>query len=245
MIPLMNTIPSRHPAVMTYALIAINCAVFLFQIGLSPRELEQFVYTFGLIPARYFAPLPFGEADLTVFHYLPFITMNFLHSGWTHLIFNMWSLYLFGRTVEDRLGPGRYLAFYLACGILAGVTHAVFNPTSTVPALGASGAIAGVMGCFIRLFPWARIIVLVPVIFVPFFFELSAMIFIGLWFAVQVLQGVTELFTTTSGAGVAWWAHIGGFVGGVAFGSLLRPPQQRGRTYYADTGVLGFNRFGF
>ena len=245
MIPLMNTIPSRHLAVMTYALIAINCAVFLFQNNLSPRELEQFVYTFGLIPARYFAPLPFGETDLTVFQYLPFITMSFLHSGWMHLIFNMWSLYLFGRTVEDRLGPGRYLAFYLACGILAGVTHAVFNPTSTVPALGASGAIAGVMGCFIRLFPWARIIVLVPVIFVPFFFELSAMVFIGLWFAVQVLQGVTELFTTSAGAGVAWWAHIGGFVGGVAFGSLLTPPQQRGRTYYADTGVLGFNRFGF
>jgi rhomboid family protein len=245
MIPLMNTIPSRRLAVMTYTLIAINCAVFLFQIGLSPRGLERFLYTFALIPARYFAPLPFGEADLTLFDYLPFITAMFLHGGWMHLIFNMWSLYLFGRTVEDRLGPGRYLAFFLACGVLAGVTHAMFNATSPVPVVGASGAIAGVMGCFIRLFPWARIIVLVPVIFVPFFFELPAMAFIGLWFVIQVLQGVTELFATSTGAGVAWWAHIGGFVGGLAFGSLLTPPQQHGRTYYADSGILGFNRFGY
>ena len=245
MIPLMNTIPSRRLAVMTYTIIAINCVVFLFQLGLNPRELEQFVYAFAVVPARYLASVPLGgEAELTLFDYLPFVTMNFLHSGWMHLIFNMWSLYLFGRTVEDRLGAGRYLAFYLVCGVLAGVTHAVFNPTSTVPALGASGAIAGVMGCFIRLFPWARIIVLVPVIFIPLFFELSAMVFIGLWFAVQVLQGVTELFTTSTGAGVAWRAHIGGFLGGVAFGSLLAPPQ-RGRTYFADSGVLGFNRFGY
>jgi membrane associated rhomboid family serine protease len=245
MVPLMNTIPSRHPAVMTYTLIAINCAVFLFQVGLSPRELEHFVYTFALIPAHYLAPLPYGEADLALSDYLPFVTMMFLHSGWMHLIFNMWSLYLFGRTVEDRLGPGRYLAFYLACGVLASMTHAVFNPTSLAPTLGASGAIAGVMGCFIRLFPWARIIVLVPVIFVPLFFELPATVFIGLWFAVQVLQGVTELFTTSAGTGVAWWAHIGGFVCGAAFGSLLTPPHQRGRTYYPDAGVLGFNRFGY
>jgi membrane associated rhomboid family serine protease len=230
---------------MTYTLIAINCAVFLFQISLSPDELLRFIETYALIPARYFAPLPYGEADLTLSDYLPFVTMMFLHSGWMHLIFNMWSLYLFGRNIEDRLGPGRYLAFYLTCGVLAAVTHAMFNPTSVVPALGASGAIAGVMGCFIRLFPWARIVVLVPIIIIPLFFQVPASLFIGLWAVIQVVQGVTELFTTSAGAGVAWWAHIGGFVGGVAFASLLTLPERRWQTYYADTGVLGFNRFGY
>jgi membrane associated rhomboid family serine protease len=151
---------------------------------------------------------------------------------------------LFGPAVEDRLGSGRYLVFYLVCGVLASVTHALFNVTSVVPALGASGAIAGVMGCYMRLFPLARVIVLIPILFLPFFFELYAWVFVGLWFLVQVLQGATELFMPSTGGGVAWWAHIGGFIAGLAFGSLLTPSRRDYRPYYADEGVYGFTPLG-
>ena len=163
MIPLKNAVPSRYPPVVTWILIATNCLVFLFQNSLSPLELEMFLRDFALIPARYTAGLAYGELTLGAF--VPMFTMMFLHGGWLHLIFNMWTLWLFGPTVEDRLGHGRYLAFYLACGLAASVAHLVFNPTSVIPAVGASGAIAGVLGCYMRLFPLARVIVLVPILF--------------------------------------------------------------------------------
>jgi membrane associated rhomboid family serine protease len=124
--------------------------------------------------------------------------MMFLHGGWLHLILNMWTLWLFGPTVEDRLGHGRYLAFYLACGLAASVAHLVFNPTSVIPAVGASGAIAGVLGCYMRLFPLARVIVLIPILFIPLFFEVHAFVFVGLWFVLQILQGTLELVLPSS-----------------------------------------------
>jgi membrane associated rhomboid family serine protease len=135
--------------------------------------------------------------------------MMFLHGGWLHLILNMWTLWLFGGAVEDRMGSSRYIAFYLACGVAAAVAHAVFNPTSTVPALGASSAIAGVMGCYMRLFAWSRVIVVIPILFLPLLFEMPAAVFIGLWFVLQVLQGAIDLLAPSSG-GVAWWAHGAG-----------------------------------
>ena len=243
MFAIQNAVPCRYPPVATWALIGTNCAVFFFQLSLSPRGLDWFVINFGLIPARYFAPLVFGDAKPALLDYLPFFTNMFLHGGWLHLILNMWTLWLFGPTIEDRLGPGRYLVFYLVCGALASATHAAFNSTSTVPALGASGAIAGVLGCYVRLFPFARIIVLVPILFLPLFFEVYAFVFVGLWFAVQVLQGTAELFASSTG-GVVWWAHIGGFVAGLAFGTLLTRSKQRYRTYYGDEGILGFTPLG-
>ncbi len=241
MFPIGNAVPSRYPPVVTWALIAANCAVFLLQVSLSPAELEVFLLRFAVIPARYFDPVAYGDANLTPADFVPFVTMMFLHGGWLHLIMNMWTLWLFGPTIEDRLGRGSYLAFYLACGVAAAVVHVVFNPSSTVPALGASGAIAGVLGCFMRLFPWARVIVLVPVLFLPLFFEVPAFLFIGLWFLIQVLQGTAELLTASTGAGVAWWAHVGGFVAGLALGPLLLRSERRYRVYYADEGVLGFD----
>ena len=130
MIPIRNAVPSRYPPVVTWMLIATNCLVFLFQNSLSPLELELFLRDFALIPARYTAGLAYGETDLDAEDFVPFFTMMFLHGGWLHLILNMWTLWLFGPTVEDRLGHGRYLAFYLACGLAASVAHLVFNPTS-------------------------------------------------------------------------------------------------------------------
>jgi rhomboid family protein len=242
MIPIRNAVPSRYPPVMTWLLIATNCLMFLLQNSLSPADLEEFLRDFALIPARYTAG--FVDGDVSVADLFPFFTMMFLHGGWLHLILNMWTLWLFGPTVEDRLGHGRYLAFYLACGLAASIAHVVFNPTSIVPALGASGAIAGVLGCYMRLFPMARVVVVVPIIFIPLFFEVYAFVFVGLWFLVQLFQGTAELLLGISAGGVAWWAHVGGFVAGLALGPLLVQSERIYRAYYPDEGVLGFDTQG-
>jgi membrane associated rhomboid family serine protease len=242
MFPIKNAVPTRYPPVVTWALIAANCIVFFVEISLSTNELEGFLADFALVPAQYFGP--FADADANTLDYLPFLTNTFLHGGWLHLILNMWTLWLFGSVVEDRLGPFRYLAFYLVCGVLASVTHALFNPGSIVPALGASGAIAGVLGCYVRLFPWSRVVVVLPILFLPLFFATPAAVFVGLWFLIQLLQGVAELLTPSTSAGIAWWAHIGGFVAGVALGPVLIRPERRYRTYYGDEGILGFNASG-
>jgi membrane associated rhomboid family serine protease len=244
MFPIRNTVPTRYAPIVTWWIILTNVLIFLFQISLSRTELEEFLYSFALIPARYFLPVAYGDAPATLGDYLPFFTMMFLHSGWLHLILNMWMLWLFGPTIEDRLGHGPYLAFYLGCGVAAALAHAVFNPTSTVPALGASGAIAGVLGCYVRLFPLARVIVLVPIIFIPLFFEVPALVFAGLWFIVQVLQGATEMLMPSTGGGVAWWAHIGGFLAGLALGPVLLRSERTYRTYYPDEGIFGFDTSG-
>src|SRR5712672_4641353 len=244
MIPIGNAVPSRYPPIVTWALIACNCAVFLIQTGLTPLELEQFLLRYALIPARYFELVASRDAELAPDDFLPFVTMMFLHGGWLHLIFNMWTLWLFGPTIEDRLGHGRYLAFYLVCGLAASVTHVMLNPTSIVPALGASGAIAGILGCYMRLFPLARVVVVVPILFIPLFFEVYAFVFIGLWFLLQIFQLMAELLQPSSSGGVAWGAHVGGFIAGFILGPLLVRSEQRYRVYYPDEGTLGFDTRG-
>jgi membrane associated rhomboid family serine protease len=239
MFPVQNTVALRYPPFVTWGLIGVNGAVFVYEANLSTPHLEQLLARFALVPARYFDPLVAGGASLA--DYLPFLTNTFLHGGWLHLILNLWTLWLFGQAVEDRLGPWRYLAFYLTCGVLASATHAFFNPTSTIPALGASGAIAGVLGCYVYLFPLSRIIVVLPVLFFPVFFELPAIVFAGLWFAVQVHQGTVELLAPRVGGGIAWWAHAGGFAAGFLLAPLLRRSARRYRAHYADEGVLGFD----
>ena len=242
MFPLQTTVPLRNPPVVTWALIAVNCVVFLYQISLSEPELELFLSRFALVPGRYFAPD--ASSSLSVLDYLPFVTNMFLHGGWLHLILNMWTLWLFGRTVEDRFGSARYLLFYLLCGAVASTTHALVNATSEIPALGASGAIAGVLGCYMRMFPLSRVVVMIPILFFPFFFELPAIVFTGLWFLVQVMQGTADLFGPPAGAGVAWWAHIGGFVAGFLLTPLLQQSKRAHRPFYPDEGVLGFDPAG-
>ena len=242
MFPVQTTVPLRNPPVVTWALIAVNCVVFLYQISLSEPELELFLSRFALIPGRYFAPN--APSSLSVLDYLPFVTNMFLHGGWLHLILNMWTLWLFGRTVEDRFGSARYLLFYLLCGAVASTTHALVNGTSEIPALGASGAIAGVLGCYMRMYPLSRVVVMIPILFFPFFFELPAIVFTGLWFLVQVMQGTADLFAPPAGAGVAWWAHIGGFVAGFLLTPLLQHSKRAYRPFYPDEGVLGFNPAG-
>jgi membrane associated rhomboid family serine protease len=174
MIPIRDTIPSRNLPVVTWFLIIANSAVFLFELSLPPDVLERVFHLFGLVPARYTHPQWAVVIGFPVDDYWPFLTSMFLHGGWMHIISNMWTLWIFGDNVEDRMGSLRFLIFYLLCGFAAGLVHWFTHPWSTLPTVGASGAIAGVMGAYFFLFPFARVVVLLPILFFPFFFEVPA-----------------------------------------------------------------------
>ncbi len=240
MFPVASAVSHRYPPFVVWGLIAVNTAVFLFQIALPPPLLERFVFRWALVPARYFHPEWALANGLDPTDYLPFFTNMFLHGGWFHIIANMWTLWIFGPAVEDRLGKVRFLLFYLAAGLGASFAHAWVNADSAVPALGASGAIAGVIGAYMRLFPFARVIVMIPILFLPFFFEMPAALFALIWFVLQLVQGIGALLGPASAGGVAWWAHIGGFVVGWAIVRLVQRSPIRHRPYYADEGKLGF-----
>ncbi|MGE0405022.1 MAG: rhomboid family intramembrane serine protease [Candidatus Korobacteraceae bacterium] len=215
MLPIRDTIPRRNPPIVTWSLILINSVIFVFELAMSQYVLEHFFYRFGLVPARYTHPQWAQLVGLPVDDYFPFLTNMFLHGGWMHIISNMWALWIFGDNVEDRMGPVRFLIFYVLCGLGAGFVHWFTNPYSTVPAVGASGAIAGVMGAYFVLFPHSRIIVLLPILFLPFFFELPAVIYLGVWIFTQFVSGTLSLLSPTDVGGIAWWAHVGGFTTGV------------------------------
>ncbi len=205
---------------MTMSLIVANIAVFFIQKGLAPEEAARFIYSYALVPAVYGNPALARQAGFDPLNVMPFLTNTFMHGGYLHLIFNMWTLWLFGLAVEDRLGPWRFLLFYLVCGTAGSVGHLVFNLDSTVPALGASGAIAGILAGFVRLFPTEKVALIQPIFIFPVLFHLSALWFTALWFAIQVLQGVFHL-TQQAESGIAWWAHIGGFIVGLALAKPL------------------------
>jgi membrane associated rhomboid family serine protease len=217
MIPIRDTIRSRNYPIVNVTLIAINVAVFLLQPG-NVSELQQFALTYGLVPARYTVDsisqyFSFGQQVVSLFSFM------FLHGGFWHLVGNMWFLYIFGDNVEDKLGPIRYLAFYLLCGWASALTHVFFNVHSQVPIIGASGAIAGVMGAYFILYPRSRVLTLIPIIIIPYFIEIPAFFFLAIWFAIQFF-GAT-LSGTIGGGGIAWWAHVGGFVAGIIFLGLF------------------------
>jgi membrane associated rhomboid family serine protease len=217
MIPIRDTIRSRNYPIVNVTLIAINVAVFLLQPG-NVSELQQFALTYGLVPARYTVDsisqyFSFSQQVVSLFSFM------FLHGGFWHLVGNMWFLYIFGDNVEDKLGPIRYLAFYLLCGWASALTHVFFNVHSQVPIIGASGAIAGVMGAYFILYPRSRVLTLIPIIIIPYFIEIPAFFFLAIWFAIQFF-GAT-LSGTIGGGGIAWWAHVGGFVAGIIFLGLF------------------------
>ncbi len=222
MFPLRDTIPSRHFPLITWILIGINTLVFLFELSLGKPGLERFFYLYGLVPARYSHPQWAQIAGFPLDNYWPFFTHMFLHGGWSHLIGNMWTLWIFGDNVEDRMGRWRFLVFYLLMGLLAGTGHFIFNAGSTIPTVGASGAIAGVLGAYFVLFPHARIITLVPLFFWPLFFELPAVFFLVFWFFTQLVGGTFAGLQGSVG-GVAWWAHVGGFIAGVVLHKFFLP----------------------
>lgn len=215
MIPLRDNIPSKTIPFVTYSLLAANALAFLFELSLGQR-LGQFVHVFGVVPERTLFIL-FEAPQYLHFALIPFGTSIFLHGGWFHLLGNMLYLHIFGNNVEDALGHLRYLVFYIGSGVAASLVHLAAHPTSEIPTIGASGAIAGIMGAYFLLFPHSRIVTLVPIFFFIQIVELPAFIFLGFWFLIQFLSGSFSLASSGSASGVAWWAHIGGFAVGVAY----------------------------
>lgn len=222
MIPLRDTIPSSSFPAVTVGLIVINTLIFLYQTSLGAGE-ERFVLHYG------FVPLVYGHASHVdpwnvAARFGPMFSSMFLHGGWLHLIGNMWTLWIFGDNVEDRLGKGRFLLYYLVSGLAAVYLHYLTERTSGMPVIGASGAIAGVMGGYFVLFPRARIMTLIPIFIFVQIVTIPAVWFLALWFLGQLLSGMVASAGQTHG-GVAWWAHVGGFVAGAAVVLLLRPTQ--------------------
>jgi len=229
MIPIRDTIPSRRKPVITFAIIALCAAVFAFELALGPNGLEQFTYLGGLVPARYSNPR-WAEWAGFPSSLWPFGTYMFLHAGWLHLIGNMWFLWLFGDNVEDRLGRPRFLIFYLACGIAAALAQFALTPGSKAPMVGASGAISGVMGAYFLLYPGARIVTLVPVFIFIQLIEVPAFVFLGIWFLLQFFGGTRDLASSAENSGgVAFWAHVGGFLAGMLLLRAFTPRQLPGR----------------
>jgi membrane associated rhomboid family serine protease len=221
MFPVRDDAPRSSTPYVTYALLALNILVFLFEIALAPRSRAELIYQFGLVPAA------LGEASLLGIA-TPFLTSMFLHASWLHLITNMWALWIFGDNIEGHLGSFRYLALYLICGIAAALLQTVFDPNSQVPMVGASGAIAGIMGAYFLLFPSARVLTLIPIGIV--FIWLPAWVMLGYWFLAQFVYGAATSITraSTSSGGVAFWAHVGGFIAGIA---LIKIFPARPRSY--------------
>jgi membrane associated rhomboid family serine protease len=210
MIPIRDVNRSEHFPLVNVAIIAVNVLAFIWQMAQGP-QLKEALFLYGIVPSRYSDPMVSVEFT-TLQQTLPFLTSMFLHGGIMHILGNMWFLYIFGDNIEDRLGHLRYLVFYLLCGIAAGFVHLVTNWHSQMPTIGASGAIAGVMGGYLLLYPRARILTLIPIIFFFQFVELPAYIFLGFWIFIQVISAG---FTRSDVGGIAWFAHIGGFVVGL------------------------------
>lgn len=234
MIPLRDDVPSRSIPWMTWLLIAFNLLIFRFQLSLSPEALSALVMTYGFIPADFQLLLTPAAGFPGILQVAPLFASLFLHGSWLHLISNLWSLWLFGDNVEDTVGHFRFLLFYLAGGVAASLVHFLFQPASTLPTIGASGAIAAVMGAYVIMFPLARITTLVPVFFIPLFFQVPSLLFIGFWFVSQVFSGVFSLFSSMNGGGIAWWAHIGGFLFGVLIIPFIRRKRWQYRCFYED-----------
>ena len=217
MFPISDVIPSRTTPYVTIGLIALNTLAFLYELRLSDAELDRLARTAGVVPAA------FAAGDV--------LTSMFLHGGWLHFLGNMVYLWIFGDNVEDRFGHGRFLLFYLACGAAAAVTQAVMNPGSTVPMIGASGAIAGVMGAYFVLFPQSRVLAAVFIIFIIDVIEIPAIFFLGVWFLMQLFSGVGSVVDAADG-GIAFFAHIGGFAAGALAGGVARLRARRNRDYW-------------
>lgn len=222
MIPIRDANPSSRAPIVNYLVIGVCVGVFLYELALG-RQLERLVFSYGLVPLRYTrweVAVHFNWMEQAV----PFFSYMFLHGGWLHLIGNMWTLYIFGDNIESELGHLRYALFYLASGVAAAMIQLLTNLNSPIPTIGASGAVAGVMGAYFILFPRARVLAFVPVFFFFTLVEIPAYVFLGFWFLLQFFSGTFSLLgDARQVAGIAWWAHIGGFVGGILLLKLFKP----------------------
>jgi membrane associated rhomboid family serine protease len=229
MFPIRDTIPSRHPPVVTRLLIAVNAALFLFLAVQPDGAVAGFLFKYGVVPASFTHPFRSHLWDENSAGLWSLLTSMFLHGSFLHILSNMWTLWIFGDNVEDRMGHFRFLAFYLLCGVAAMLVHTVTNPLSPVPAIGASGAIAGVMGAYMVLFPGAMVITLIPILIIPLFIPIPAVVYLLLWFLMQFMSGTASLLAPGQTGGVAWWAHIGGFLVGMwCYSFFLSREKPRG-----------------
>lgn len=215
MIPLRDVIPSRTTPYVTTGIIVVNALAFWFELSMPAPVRQAFIVQYGMVPAA--------------FSVLTLLTSMFLHGGWLHIIGNMWYLWIFGDNVEDRLGHGRYLVFYLLCGAVAGTAQMLVAPNSQVPTIGASGAIAGIMGAYFVLYPRSRVLTLIWVFIFVDIIEIPALFFLGFWFLMQLASGAGSIAETASNqGGIAFWAHVAGFlVGIVGVFAFRRPERQR------------------
>jgi membrane associated rhomboid family serine protease len=222
MIPLRDVIPSRTTPYVTISLVAINVLVFLYQFALGPA-VNQFVLAFGLVPAY--------------FSWVNVVTSMFLHGGFLHVAGNMLYLWIFGDNVEDRMGHGRFLAFYLLCGTAAALGQTLTVPDSVIPMVGASGAVAGVMGAYFVLYPHSRIVTLLPIFIFIQIIEVPAIFFLGIWLVMQLLSGIGSIAMATGGepaGGIAFWAHVSGFAAGILGVFVFRRPQRQRVEWWND-----------
>jgi membrane associated rhomboid family serine protease len=222
-IPLRDVIPSRTTPYVTIGLIVVNVLVFLYEITLGNPYREEFILYFGLVPAA--------------FSWVAVVTSMFLHGGLLHVGGNMLFLWIFGDNVEDRMGHGRFVVFYLLCGAAAALAQTAMNPDSVVPMVGASGAVAGVMGAYFVLYPHSRIVTLVPLFVFFHVMEVPALVFLGLWFVLQFISGVGSIAAATGGepaGGIAFWAHVAGFVAGVSGVLVFRRPERQRVEWWND-----------
>lgn len=225
MFPLTDHIRRQTFWLSTLALLIGNFLAFFHEISLG-AELNEFVLAFGIVPARYTNPALLASTNLEGL-LVPLFTAMFLHGGWLHLLGNMLFLFVFGRSVEDFFGHLRFLFLYLLGGLAGSLVHIVLGPGSTVPTIGASGAVAAVLGAYFVRFPRARITTVVPILFFFWTVRLPAVLILGYWFLLQFLTGYQALAIESATGGVAWWAHVGGFLAGILLALLLRPRRRR------------------
>jgi membrane associated rhomboid family serine protease len=220
MIPLRDVIPSRSTPYITVTLIVMNAAAWLYELTLPSEVLSVYLQLYGVVPADFSTPT--------------LVSSMFLHGGWSHFIGNMWYLWIFGDNVEDRMGHARFVAFYLLCGIVAALGHVAMDPSSTLPTIGASGAIAGVMGAYFVLYPHSRVLTLIPLIIYFEIVELPAVLLLGFWFVMQLFNaGAIAVTASTTGGGIAFAAHVAGFVAGL-LGVFVFRKRRRSKEWWAQ-----------
>lgn len=214
MIPAQNTIPYDRTPWVTWAIVAACVTSYLYQLTLSDADMAAFFTQYALVPARFTSVSSAQPSSLSGVSAATLITCMFLHGGFFHILFNLWTLWVFGPALEDRMGGPRFALLYLISGLAAGAAHIVFNWGSAVPTIGASGAIAGVIAAYARRFPYAWVNILQPIVIIPAFFMMPALLFASLWFIVQIAQATGSFAMPGNGGGIAWFAHIGGFIAG-------------------------------
>ncbi len=226
MFPLKDTIPSTSFPIVTLGIIVFNFVVFFYELTLGP-QLNVFINQYGIIPSNFMSTV--NKNMFYIFpSSIPLFTSIFIHGGWMHIIGNMWYLWIFGDNIEDRTGHFRFFLFYVLCGLAAGVSYIIINPASNLPTIGASGAISGVMGAYLVLFPRARILTLIFLIIFIQVIEIPVIFFLGFWILIQVISGGIKSGLANESGGVAWWAHIGGFFIGLLMVFFFR---KRKRSY--------------